>query len=117
MVALRPVALTGDRLDAERAEQLRQIVTEALSNVLRHARARTVRLRLASDGRRLRLEIADDGVGFELPAATIDHHGQGLANMRLRAEQMGGRLETWSRPGRGTRVSLTMPLTSSRQTR
>jgi signal transduction histidine kinase len=54
------------------------------------------------------LEISDDGVGFDSsldPGAT--HHG--LANMRARAEAVGGELDIRSAPGSGTRVTLTLP--------
>lgn len=96
-------------LDAVAAGELHQIVTEALSNVLRHANARTVSIRLSTRDEELTLRIEDDGAGYD-PGA-LDGGGQGLANMRRRAEQLGGRLETWGAPGRGARVSLTMPVT------
>jgi signal transduction histidine kinase len=99
------------------ADELRHIVREALSNVLRHAGARRValRLRLAED--ELTLEVRDDGIGFDVGAveATGDDTTQGLRNLRRRAELLGARLVTRSAPGRGTRLSLTMPVVASRR--
>lgn len=99
------------------ADELRHIVREALSNVLRHAGARRValRLRLAED--ELTLEVRDDGIGFDVGAveATGDDATQGLRNLRRRAELLGARLVTRSAPGRGTRLSLTMPVVASRR--
>ena len=106
------------RLTPEQATQLRNIVTEAFSNVLRHARATTVTVHMACTQRRFSLEIRDDGSGF---AATADvGHGrrgraQGLANIRRRAELLAAVLEIESAPGQGTRLSLTMPVATTRR--
>jgi signal transduction histidine kinase len=104
------------RLSDQQATQLHHLVTEAFSNVLRHANASRVDVRMASDGAMFRLEIADDGVGHDPTTTTRrGQHGeaQGLANMRRRAELLDGSLEIQSAPGRGTRVCLTMPLAIS----
>lgn len=82
-----------------------RIAQEALTNVLRHARAGRVRLQLACDDRELHLRIEDDGRGI-----AADHRaGLGLITMRERARQAGGRLELDSRPGR-TRIDAVLPL-------
>ncbi|HET6380338.1 MAG TPA: ATP-binding protein [candidate division Zixibacteria bacterium] len=114
------VEVTGRRiptLEPEQAEQLRQIVHEALSNVLRHARARNVRVRLATARRRLRLEVADDGIGFDTAAAAArgrTGRAHGLVNIRRRAELLNAALAVESAPGQGTRLSLTMPVSATR---
>lgn len=90
-----------------RSADLVQLVTEALSNIARHAQARHVDISLATTGASAVLTIADDGVGFDLTAAT---RGQGLGNLEDRVRRMGGRLRITSRPGRGTRVRATLPL-------
>jgi signal transduction histidine kinase len=106
------------RLRPEQAEHLRHLVTEAFSNVLRHARATTVTVRMTCSRRRFTLEIHDDGVGFD-PAATGERgrrgRAQGLDNIVRRAELLEGRIEIESAPGRGTRLSLTMPVATSRR--
>ena len=106
------------RLRPEQAEHLRHLVTEAFSNVLRHAHATTVSVRMACTQRRFTLEIRDDGGGFD-----ADHgngrgrrgHAQGLANIRRRAELLDGQVEIESAPGRGTQLSLTMPVATTRR--
>lgn len=104
-------------LETERAEQLRQVVHEAFSNVLRHAHASCVSVRLRIGSRRLELEIADDGVGFDIAAteAAISPDRHGLANMRRRAQLLDARLEVRSAIGQGTALSLTMPVGPARR--
>jgi signal transduction histidine kinase len=105
-------------LTAEQAEQLHQVVHEAFSNILRHARASHVTVRLTCLRRRLRLTIADDGVGFDLAdAAAREGSGraQGMRNMRRRAELLQATLAVRSEPGHGTELSLTMPVATRRR--
>ena len=114
------VTVEGDRqadLTTEQAAQLHQIVHEAFSNILRHAGASQVSVRLACTGRRLQLEIRDDGAGFDVDAAASQRSGraQGLRNMRRRAELLKANLEVESAPRRGTRLSLTMPVATTRR--
>jgi signal transduction histidine kinase len=106
------------RLSPEQAGELHQLVHEAFSNILRHARARRVTVRLERGRRRLRLEIVDDGVGFEVPAdGTRPARGEGLANMRRRAELLGATLLVHSALAQGTSLSLTMPVSAARRAR
>ena len=90
------------------AEILR-IAQEALTNVARHAKATVVGVRLVVAGGRITLRVADNGRGFDL--AVVGRDAFGLASMRQRAALIGGRLRVASRPGTGTRVFLTAPLT------
>ena len=92
------------RLEAE----LFRIAQEALANVRKHARANTVEIALRPGGGRLRLSIHDDGRGFD-PAATLDG-GMGMLGMRERARLLGGTLRVESRPGGGTNVRASVPL-------
>jgi signal transduction histidine kinase len=106
------------RLTTEQAAQVHQVLYEAFSNVLRHARAGSVVVRLVCSRRELRLEIRDDGVGFDPEvAAERERAGraQGLRNMRRRAELLDATLIVRSAPGRGTELSLTMPVASARR--
>ncbi|MGZ8563290.1 MAG: GAF domain-containing sensor histidine kinase [Candidatus Limnocylindria bacterium] len=96
-------------LSATVISELLSIAREALSNATRHASATQVVLSVEGDGAELRLEIADDGAGFDGSAApTPGHHG--LSNMRRRAESLGGRLQVESGKGRGTRIIAVVPL-------
>ncbi|MDH4334179.1 MAG: histidine kinase [Chloroflexota bacterium] len=94
------------------AEELRQIVRAAFSNTLRHAHATRIETRLWSVGADLRLLIRDDGAGFDV-ASSASSGGRGLDNMRGRAKLLGGSLTVETGAGRGTTVSLTMPLPTS----
>ena len=81
------------------------IAQEALNNALKYACAKTVSVRLWANGRRRGMEIADDGVGFDVtqPAWT---EGLGLSTMRERADAVGGILGVHSSPGAGTVVKV-----------
>jgi len=106
------------RLHPEQAEHLRHIVTEAFSNVLRHAHARNVTVSMLCTQRRFTLEIRDDGAGFDAGAPTEQGRrgrAQGLANMRRRAELLDGAITVESVFGQGTRLSLTMPVATTRR--
>ena len=95
------------RLDPATQVALFRIAQEALTNVARHAQASRVRVRLAPEADRLVLAIEDDGRGF---APDRTRPSLGLAGMRERAEQLEGRFEVESAPGRGTRVQVEVPL-------
>ncbi|MGH2456240.1 MAG: GAF domain-containing sensor histidine kinase [Candidatus Limnocylindria bacterium] len=85
------------------------IVREALSNAVRHAAASRATVIGRVDDGLLRLEIVDDGRGFDPGAvARAGHHG--LVNIRSRAERLGGTLTVASEPGAGTRIIITLPL-------
>ena len=91
----------GDRL------ALYRLVQEALTNVLRHAKAKNVRVSLGEADGWLQLQIRDDGQGFNPDAVGAGHHG--LLGMRYRIESLGGTLELLSQPGRGTLVLARLP--------
>ena len=84
-----------------------QLAREALSNVSRHAQAATCRVSLYRAQDATVLEVDDDGRGFDPARAT--GAGQGLRNLRERAERLGGRTEIHSTPGEGTKVQVTIP--------
>jgi signal transduction histidine kinase len=98
----------GFDLDADRRSEVLQIVREALSNVARHSRAAHVAIHADHDDREMRLAVTDDGRGFALDERREDAH-HGLANMRLRAQRLGGRLLVESSQ-QGTRVTVLIPL-------
>ncbi len=99
------------RLALEVEAQLIRIVQEALTNVWRHAQASHAWVRFAVEGDRMHVMIEDDGIGFDgTVAVSADVTRFGLEAMRERAESIGGRLQVDSAQGRGTRVSLMLPL-------
>ncbi len=89
-------------------EALHRIAQEATHNIAKHARARRVELRLGVRNGDVRLEIGDDGVGFD-PQGEFPGH-LGLRSMRERAERIGGTFSLDSAPGQGTRLSVKCPL-------
>ncbi len=96
-------------LSQEQAQQLFHIAQEALTNVIKHARATTVTARLSSSDGRLVLSIADNGVGFDLAQAECGT-GYGLRNMAERASALGGTLLVESACGKGTQIKVEVPL-------
>jgi PAS domain S-box-containing protein len=103
---------SADRLPWTTQEELYHIAQEALNNVLRHAKAKSVRVRLQFSESLTRLEIRDDGGGFVLEKAR-ESGGLGLAGMRERTQRVGGRLQIESLPGKGTIVTVEVPGPSS----
>jgi signal transduction histidine kinase len=101
-------ALGDSRLPKEAETALYRIVQEALTNVIKHANARTVSVVLTRKGESVAVVIEDDGRGFD-PEATPDE-GLGLVGMRERIALVGGRLSIESRPEHGTTVAVEVPL-------
>lgn len=100
------------RLPAEVEVAAFRIVQEAVTNVARHAGATRCTVRLAAESARLLVEVEDDGVGFDPDVETgaEQRPGLGLVGMRERAAGLGGSVIVDSGPGRGTRVSVSLPL-------
>jgi two-component system NarL family sensor kinase len=88
-----------------------RIAQEAMANALRHGQP-PIRITYRTDGESLTLSVEDEGAGF---ARTMrpERGGNGLLNMRLRAEAIGARLELIQRPGRGTHVGVEWPTASA----
>jgi len=101
-----------DRQAEPASDSLRIFLFEAarelLLNVAKHAQVKTVELTLNRDGDQIQLQVADHGVGFD--PAQPSTSGFGLFGIRERVELLGGHVEVDSAPGRGTRVTLTVPL-------
>ncbi|HZD17299.1 MAG TPA: ATP-binding protein [Actinomycetota bacterium] len=89
-----------------------RIVQEALANSAKHARARSIMVAVESLGGQLRIEVADDGVGFDSAKAReyLQMGRVGLASMRERVELANGTFMVHSTPGKGTTVLATLPL-------
>jgi len=107
------VDLADTRLPDHIELALYRIAQECLQNVVKHAQAHLARLAFHVDDQTARLEIADDGIGFdtlERPLGGDEMGGYGLLSMAERAEIVGGRLNIRSRPGAGTTVTATIPL-------
>jgi signal transduction histidine kinase len=111
------IEIVGDEpesISLEVVAELLAIGREALANVARHSGARHTSVRLAVRGSHVRLEIADDGRGIDPEAEPARGH-HGLANMRARAEALGGTFDLQSRPGAKTRIIVSIPRAGSRR--
>jgi signal transduction histidine kinase len=114
-VCHRQLAQMNDLFDAhKRSEALLQGEKnqEALSNTLKYARAKQFRTRLTANAKELRLELCDDGDGFQVRKR---HDGVGLIGMRERAEEMGGEFKIVSSRGKGTKITVILPRGAGRQ--
>ena len=104
-----------DALSPESQVLLYRLAQEALSNVRKHARASAVELDLRADGDRLRLVVADNGIGFDASAILEEHHAGkqiGLQSMLERIQKAQGELHIASAPGKGTILTFICPLRS-----
>jgi signal transduction histidine kinase len=100
--------LGDERLPAEVETALYRIAQEALTNVVKHARARSVSLVLQRKAGSVAAVIEDDGTGFATDA--LDDEGLGLVGMRERVGLLHGRLQVESSPGGGTTLAVEVPL-------
>jgi len=95
-----------------------RVVQEAVANVVRHAAARTLRVGLSFQGRRVRLSVSDDGQGF---AVDPNFHAYGghwaLLGMQERASQIRGKFTVRNTPGQGTEIVLVVPHAGGRGSR
>jgi ligand-binding sensor domain-containing protein/signal transduction histidine kinase len=115
-----PPESVNPRIGTDQRRQLFLIIKEAVHNVIKHAGASSLTVRLALAGRSLRIEVIDDGRGFEqaadgTPTPAGDDH-DGLANMAARARRLRGVLAVRSSaapPDHGTTISITITLTVS----
>ncbi|MDX3803697.1 GAF domain-containing sensor histidine kinase [Streptomyces sp. AK04-3B] len=102
--SVRMEGLLDTDVPREIADHLVAVLSEALTNIARHAHADRADVLLATDGREIRLSVTDNGVG--IPA---DGRRSGLRNMAERAEQLGGRLELTEPEGGGTALVWRVP--------
>ena len=89
---------------------LYRVAQESLRNVERHASAQSVTVRLTREDSTVRLEIIDDGVGFDVADAKVRRPSMGLFSVRERMSLVNGTLHVDSAPGAGTRILATVPV-------
>ena len=103
----------GQTLSERQRISLFRIYQVALTNVVRHAQAKHVRVRLALEDEKVFLEVEDDGCGFSVPENWVEMARQGhlgLVGAFERAGGIGGRLDVESHPGKGTRIRVVAPV-------
>ena len=91
---------------AATSASLYRVTQEALANVFKHAKAANVKVSLEFSAEAVQLQVRDDGRGFD--AATVTP-GNGLVNMRSRAEELGGSFNLESADGQGSSVTVRIP--------
>lgn len=97
-----------EKLTPQARIHLFRILSELITNVIRHAGARELIVQLTRYNGRIQASVEDDGNGFD-PAA-LRNNGIGLSNVKYRAKALGGRFELDARPGRGTFASIEIPI-------
>ena len=105
-IELRLDTATVELIPSHQVAEIMNILREAVSNSLRHGRARHIVLRAGQNEQSIALSVQDDGVGF----VPRPGGGHGLPNMQARAAALGGSIAIESQPGKGTRVILMLPL-------
>ncbi len=102
-------------LSPEVQYNLLRIASEAMSNAVKHSGAKSIEVSLESTAERLKLSVRDDGSGFSRDNGSVRPGHYGLIGMRERAAQIGAELEVDTEPGRGTAITVLLPV-GSRQT-
>ena len=103
-----PDELPEARLTSKSRHQVLLAVKEAVRNVIKHSGASELQFALDATGQELTISIRDNGKGFDPGAAGLERNG--LFNMPRRLEELGGRFQLESEPGKGTSVVFTVPM-------
>jgi signal transduction histidine kinase len=98
-----------DSLSKEAAIGMFRVVQEGLSNIIRHAQAKLVRLELSGDEKSCNVVLSDDGCGFDARDPVV-RGSHGLMGMRQRVQALGGRFAVESQPQSGTTLRMSIPL-------
>ncbi|PLX31383.1 MAG: hypothetical protein C0600_05845 [Ignavibacteria bacterium] len=93
----------------EREMDVYRIVQEGLNNTIRHSDADAVHVRIQKDNGTVRIEVSDDGKGFDLAEATLESKGLGLQGISERVQMLGGKLHVETAPGAGTQLTASLP--------
>ncbi len=109
-VNLQQTNLKNRRFRSEIETTVYRIVQEALTNIARHADVKTANIHLWCTEKILRVQIEDKGEGFEPDEVFSTYHSRGLVAMHERVGFIGGQLQVVSHPGKGTRLTIEIPL-------
>ncbi len=107
-IQARMLADTEILLSVEKETEIYYIVEEALNNILKHANAKSVLVKLKQRKESIFLEIEDNGCGFD--SDNVKFGGKGLGNIKERAKRIKGKLKIASSLDHGTKISLDVPL-------
>lgn len=107
LTAVYESASSCDIPDPQSRLMVCRIFQESINNIIKHAEACNILITLATENDRCILTVADDGIGFDIDKQS---DGTGLANIRDRAQLIGGNVRIASLRGKGTTVKLTVPV-------
>jgi PAS domain S-box-containing protein len=104
----------GDRPDSETLIGVYRVLQEILNNALKHSFASRIRIEMTINPKRLKIVVADDGVGFDKNQTNKGRRGMGLSNIHTRISILNGKSNIVSKPGRGTLVTVSVPTSRRR---
>ena len=96
------------RLPLQQEFALFRIIQEFISNALKHSKADCLSIEFKTKKKLVMITLADNGIGFDL--SKIRSHGMGLSNVRSRIRPYHGEVDIISRPGKGTRYEIVIPI-------
>jgi signal transduction histidine kinase len=102
----------SDTLDKNLRVLVFRTIQELVINVVKHAQARHVTISISSAKNQIRINVVDDGIGFDIAGIADETHkknGFGLFSIRERLDRLGGRLDLISHPGKGTHTAVVVP--------
>ena len=103
--------LSNKKIPEDTAIVIYRVIQEALTNIIKHAKAKNARVRLYTDKKNVNLDISDDGVGCNLEKV-LYRRGKpklGIEGMRERVESLEGEFIITSAPKKGTQLNITLP--------
>jgi len=86
-----------------------RIIQEILNNIIKHAAATDINIEMEYLSEQVKLEITDDGIGFDADNLPMQQRGMGLQNIQKRAGIIGGEVTIKSNPGEGTNITICIP--------
>ena len=113
-VTVEAEAGAADEMEVGKQGVVFFIAEEAVNNARKHAKAAHIWIRLWREGDLFRMDVEDDGVGFDAGAVESNYEARGslgMVNLRERTELVSGVIRIYSAPQKGTRIALTVPLT------
>lgn len=100
----------NERLPVSTEMSVYRIITECITNTLRHAEATEISLSLKKINNYVTLQYSDNGKGFDINEMNMETTGMGLSNMRNRIKTLGGKIEIHSQPGYGILIQSEIPI-------
>jgi len=104
--------ITGEAQEGNNPDKdliLFRIIQEILNNIIKHAAATDINIEMEYLSEQVKLEITDNGIGFDADNLPVQQRGMGLQNIQKRAGIIGGEVTIKSKPGEGTKITICIP--------